>query len=1672
MAPVNCWILALAVACALFQGCVQGQFLRRFRSCVLPHERRARLWERNEQYCSAGRHLEYRRRSQRCICQPGYYRDEETNNCYDARRCGQCDSSKHERFSSCTNDCESVCGKPVIQQCDKPCVPGCECMKGYIRKYKKGPCVPIQACPPKCPAYMTFEMNRERCPRVCNVAREDSCSETNEGPGCACKKGFVLRAPFGTVRTRVWCIHESMCTFPDEDKGSDAKAEVKGVQSVKGKGGAANSFWGSNQGQHGWEESGPKKIDDLFPGGKGFPPLGDLGHKEAQGLQMDQQKVHLSGGQNAQAKVPGSDNIWGWNKGQPGVEGSVAQQIDDDLYQDTKGFPPIGGLGKKKGQVENLGQEEIGVKGGQENLGTGIIGNGNFWGWNKGQHKMDEDLYLDVNRFSNLGNLRQTAGKGSQFSQHEVSFNGGQSDHERHVSGSGHFWSLNKNQHGLEDSASKQPDNDLYQGAKGFPSVGQFGLKNGEASVFNPDEIGFKGGQSGQKGGALGSDNISGSNRGEHGFQESILKQNDNNLYLGAKGFPALGNLGYKNGPTSALNPDETLEGGQGIEAEGASASDNTWGLNKGQAGLKQSAPEESNNLFLGTKEFPSLGDLGHTKGQGSQLLQDLFLGGKHEGTSGQRNKIHDGQELLGLGALPDEKGQNIDMDDWLSGQQGTDAIPDLNKGQEGDEGLMSSKVVENWVPDEGQLQKGGSKKGGLPSSIKGASNIPGVGLPVGKLPNIGKLGGNGFPGGIPGVGTPVGELPNIGGASAKGMPFGGHLISQTVSNDNSPGQIEILSHGVKGAKGGPLHGGIGQKTGSVDWAQQNEAFSSHPEFPKATVSVPLSASTSSFLNQQSQNTHFIGQGWQTRHTNTAQPDAVDWPKQNEPSPRLPELQRATASFPFSGATVTSTNQRAESTSLPDFTGQGWQAGRANIAQPGTVDWMQQREPLSGISQFQRATTPVPLSGATFDSLNQQNEGMGSTGQGAQMLRSKMAQPTAVDWTQQREPFSGISQFQRATAPVLLSGATFGSLNQQKESMDSTNQGTQRRRGNMAQPSAVDWTQQREPLSGISQFQRATAPVLLSGTTFGSLNQQKESMDSKSQSAQIRQSSLAQPSAVDWKQQNQPLSMLPAFQASVASVPLAGATVASINQKKESTDFTGQRLQTRQVSVAQPGMFDWTPQNGALSTHPEFQRQTASVTFSGPNFGSPNQQKQSTDFTDQRSAPFSATTFGSLNQQSTHFQGHVSQTPDASIVQPEVVNWTPQNEQLSRFPEFQTATASVPRSGATVTSIAHKNRNTDFTSQVLQTRHISITQPGRIEWVHQNEPLSSIPELQRETTSVPLSSVTVASKNNQNQNTDLTGQASQTHHGSMTEPGAVNSTKQNEPLSRLPRATVSVLNSSATVPPKNQQKEKTDSTGVGSQNHHGHMTENRTQQNKPPSHLPELQKAKTSAALSGSIVASKDHPKNLTGPDLKTRHGSMKQTGTGSIKTGESTAGVVTNRKRNTGYTIFPSGMQLGRNIFGGQPNMFSAGSLFQYSWPVVGTGQLSAGNYPSGYGVYDALGQPFYGHSVIPIGYPMFYPSSYAPMTNIWGQRMGTVDDLPAQQRRAMESESPSSPTSLADQNAQQGQIQVARGGGKGGGVTGVKHKMPVGNVPAEENYAFDDRSLDSWYHVAGWSP
>lgn len=189
-----------------------------------------RAWYRyqRDRFCNAltGRVQQIPKPGVRCICKYGYFRAQDRS-CYPLRYCWRCQGRRNERFSPCVSDCMKVCGESDIQQCSMPCKIGCECKKGYIRKKRpNGPCVPIWTCPPKCGPSMEFRRYRPRCPRKCNNSRS-SCSPENQGPGCACKRGYVLKTDYGSIKSRASCVRETSCRKP-RNQNNDYQIKTKG----------------------------------------------------------------------------------------------------------------------------------------------------------------------------------------------------------------------------------------------------------------------------------------------------------------------------------------------------------------------------------------------------------------------------------------------------------------------------------------------------------------------------------------------------------------------------------------------------------------------------------------------------------------------------------------------------------------------------------------------------------------------------------------------------------------------------------------------------------------------------------------------------------------------------------------------------------------------------------------------------------------------------------------------------------------------------------------------------------------------------------------------------------------------------------------------------------------------------------------------------------------------------------------------------------------------------------------------------------------------------------------------------------------------------------------------------------------------------------------------------
>lgn len=89
-----------------------------------------------------------------CVCEPGMIRSETTKKCITMEKCRQiifesknlnlC--GKNEHFSDVNSGCQSSCYTlKNIKSC--PPASGCVCVKGFVRDYSFGDCIPVTKCP-------------------------------------------------------------------------------------------------------------------------------------------------------------------------------------------------------------------------------------------------------------------------------------------------------------------------------------------------------------------------------------------------------------------------------------------------------------------------------------------------------------------------------------------------------------------------------------------------------------------------------------------------------------------------------------------------------------------------------------------------------------------------------------------------------------------------------------------------------------------------------------------------------------------------------------------------------------------------------------------------------------------------------------------------------------------------------------------------------------------------------------------------------------------------------------------------------------------------------------------------------------------------------------------------------------------------------------------------------------------------------------------------------------------------------------------------------------------------------------------------------------------------------------------------------------------------------------
>uniref|UniRef100_A0A131YTE4 TIL domain containing protein n=1 Tax=Rhipicephalus appendiculatus TaxID=34631 RepID=A0A131YTE4_RHIAP len=703
----------------------------------------------------------------------------------------------------------------------------------------------------------------------------------------------------------------------------------------------------------------------------------------------------------------------------------------------------------------------------------------------------------------------------------------------------------------------------------------------------------------------------------------------------------------------------------------------------------------------------------------------------------------------------------------------------------------------------------------------------------------------------------------------------------------------------------------------AVEWTQQNHHLSGISHFRSATAALPVSPTTVGSANKQPLSTDFIGHDRHARFGVKAQHGAFEWTQKNEPGfAGASQFQRATPSAPLSPTVVSSIEQPENA----HFTRSRWRRNYGNMEQPKAVYWVEQNKPLSGISEYQRVNAPYPLPYATVATNRHKTENAHFTIQDSHTLRSNAQQPGLVDWTHQNERLADIPQYRRAMASASLTGTTSVSTNQQFQSTDFTGQGWHTRRGNTVQPGAVDWTQESEPLLGISQSQKSKGSVAPSAWKFGSRIEQKEATDFSGRNVQMHPNNMVQSSTINRVQENKPAFVYRTFERPTATVPLSGATASSSIIQKANAVLAGTLFPSGYGDAAKTGVIDVMQQNTPLSQPTGFQSDTALASLS--NAAVPfNQQEENRDLTGKfpeavqgskaqsddvgwmqqnqhftrlpetpsaiSSVPASGASLVSINQgqEDTHSTGNVFPIGQESMSQQGIIDWAEQQHPLSMLPEFQSSTASPHFSGASVGSIGQEKGSADLINKAFQTGNenmkpqgSSSTAPqGAVDRTQQKHQQSKIPVLQTETASsaAPLSAI-AASGNEVRRTVDLKSQGPQVHHGSVTKTVVVESTKQDTSVSKpskLKKEEAAVPLPGPTASSSNHKNENQDMKRQGSQINKDNPTRPSAVEGTHKNEVPKLHSTRTSSSLEGPSVALKNLQKGkgrLTKRDSQT----------------------------------------------------------------------------------------------------------------------------------------------------------------------------------------------------------
>ncbi|KAK6756766.1 hypothetical protein RB195_014910 [Necator americanus] len=131
-----------------------------------------------------------------CQCKAGFFRNSQ-NQCVDScygEPCGE--NEERLNFSSV---CEPTCAdrNPICILIAVANV--CRCVKGYIRQYANGPCIPARECPPdtcdtkQCPPGTVCQQDVVSCKKPPCPASPPKCVPAQSCRNIRCRPGYICR---------------------------------------------------------------------------------------------------------------------------------------------------------------------------------------------------------------------------------------------------------------------------------------------------------------------------------------------------------------------------------------------------------------------------------------------------------------------------------------------------------------------------------------------------------------------------------------------------------------------------------------------------------------------------------------------------------------------------------------------------------------------------------------------------------------------------------------------------------------------------------------------------------------------------------------------------------------------------------------------------------------------------------------------------------------------------------------------------------------------------------------------------------------------------------------------------------------------------------------------------------------------------------------------------------------------------------------------------------------------------------------------------------------------------------------------------------------------------------------------------------------------------------------